>query len=247
MFRGGKSTQSAAYYTAPRTAHDSNVHAQPGDFTPFPKDPDCGVAGYTSYSKVHELLSRPTSPDDDRSSSYGCSCRKASHENWKGYPRREVPCTRRTSQPYTTAVTLDLASYSDDPDLKIFQRVARIYRPAAAQPPLLGLAYMTSGFAVDGFVSSTDPEIPLSTLSGTFGERGQDAVGLNQERLNALAELAKQTFVYLVADVGFFTDGYIFAINIATTMLGYAYGTMPAESRGTSRYLMGRLADNDCL
>jgi len=56
-------------------------------------------------------------------------------------------------------------------------------------------------------------------------------VDLDEQRRAALAEIDNAAFgwfhirVCLVAGVGFFTDAYdIFAINIASTMLGYVYG-----------------------
>ncbi|KAJ7744744.1 phosphate permease [Mycena maculata] len=61
-----------------------------------------------------------------------------------------------------------------------------------------------------------------------------ESVALNRLRVAALEEVDNAGFqlfhvkVCLVAGVGFFTDAYdIFAINIATTMLGYVYGHTP--------------------
>ncbi|EJF64691.1 phosphate transporter [Dichomitus squalens] len=58
-----------------------------------------------------------------------------------------------------------------------------------------------------------------------------DAYALDEKRRAALAEIDEAPFswfhvkVCMVAGVGFFTDAYdIFAINIASTMLGYVYG-----------------------
>ncbi|KAI0323903.1 phosphate transporter [Cubamyces sp. BRFM 1775] len=58
-----------------------------------------------------------------------------------------------------------------------------------------------------------------------------DAYALDEKRRAALAEIDSAKFswfhvkVCMVAGVGFFTDAYdIFAINIASTMLGYVYG-----------------------
>ncbi|KAG6333503.1 hypothetical protein ID866_5592, partial [Astraeus odoratus] len=67
---------------------------------------------------------------------------------------------------------------------------------------------------------------------GSYPEKGHPAaLGLNERRRAALAEIDNAPFswfhikVCLVAGVGFFTDAYdIFAINIATSMLGYTYG-----------------------
>ncbi|KAI0084141.1 phosphate transporter [Irpex rosettiformis] len=60
---------------------------------------------------------------------------------------------------------------------------------------------------------------------------GAAAYSLDEKRRAALAEVDNAKFswfhfkVCLVAGVGFFTDAYdIFAINIASTMLGYVYG-----------------------
>ncbi|GBE87936.1 Inorganic phosphate transporter PHO84 [Sparassis crispa] len=71
--------------------------------------------------------------------------------------------------------------------------------------------------------NSSDPEIQKATAS--------HAIALDERRRAALAEVDNAPFswfhvrVSLVAGVGFFTDAYdIFAINIASTMLGYVYG-----------------------
>ncbi|KAI0663769.1 phosphate transporter [Cubamyces menziesii] len=64
-----------------------------------------------------------------------------------------------------------------------------------------------------------------------------DAYALDEKRRAALAEIDQAKFswfhvkVCMVAGVGFFTDAYdIFAINIASTMLGYVYGKGQALS-----------------
>lgn len=67
---------------------------------------------------------------------------------------------------------------------------------------------------------------------GSYHEKGQVTVAvLDERRRAALAEIDNAPFswfhvkVCLVASVGFFTDAYdIFAINIASIMLGYVYG-----------------------
>ncbi|KAH8100144.1 phosphate transporter [Cristinia sonorae] len=72
--------------------------------------------------------------------------------------------------------------------------------------------------------SSSDGQIP--TLP-----KGQTVVALDEKRRAALQEVDTAKFswfhlkICLVAGVGFFTDAYdIFAINIASTMIGYVYG-----------------------
>ncbi|EPQ52849.1 phosphate transporter [Gloeophyllum trabeum ATCC 11539] len=69
--------------------------------------------------------------------------------------------------------------------------------------------------------SDSDPQLSV----------GHDAYALDERRRAALAEVDNAKFswfhvkVAMVAGVGFFTDAYdIFAINIASTMLGYVYG-----------------------
>ncbi|KAL5504081.1 hypothetical protein ACEPAH_8154 [Sanghuangporus vaninii] len=78
---------------------------------------------------------------------------------------------------------------------------------------------------------------PEKTSSrGSVGiHAASDAYHLDQRRRAALAEVDNAKFsrfhvkVVLVAGVGFFTDAYdIFAINIASTMLGYIYGANQA-------------------
>ncbi|KAG1732772.1 major facilitator superfamily domain-containing protein [Suillus occidentalis] len=66
---------------------------------------------------------------------------------------------------------------------------------------------------------------------GSYHEKGQTTVTLDERRRAALEQIDKAPFswfhvkVCMVAGVGFFTDSYdIFAINIAATMLGYVYG-----------------------
>ena len=79
--------------------------------------------------------------------------------------------------------------------------------------------------------SSTEsyPAPAINKLSST---RGDDTGAiLDERRRAALAEVDNAEFswwhvkIVLVAGVGFFTDAYdIFAINIASSMLGYVYG-----------------------
>lgn len=71
-----------------------------------------------------------------------------------------------------------------------------------------------------------------SCHDASYQEKSQHSVAiLDERRRAALAEIDNAPFswfhvkVCLVAGVGFFTDAYdIFAINIASTMLGYVYG-----------------------
>ncbi|KAI5122557.1 hypothetical protein M0805_005284 [Coniferiporia weirii] len=72
---------------------------------------------------------------------------------------------------------------------------------------------------------------------GSVSKQNQAGYTLDQRRRAALAEVDNARFswfhvkVVLVAGVGFFTDAYdIFAINIASTMLGYVYGKNQALS-----------------
>ncbi|KAI0267662.1 phosphate transporter [Gloeopeniophorella convolvens] len=81
---------------------------------------------------------------------------------------------------------------------------------------------------------STEKDIDSSRSSVTgaaAAARAGAARDLDERRRAALAEVDNATFswfhvkVCLVAGVGFFTDAYdIFAINIASQMLGYVYG-----------------------
>jgi len=80
----------------------------------------------------------------------------------------------------------------------------------------------------------------MATLEKRTSDGSDDLVGknvhtaaysLDERRRAALAEIDKAKFswfhfkVCMVAGVGFFTDAYdIFAINIASVMLGYVYG-----------------------
>ncbi|KAF8873881.1 phosphate transporter [Infundibulicybe gibba] len=75
--------------------------------------------------------------------------------------------------------------------------------------------------------------VPTSSLA-THAPKEPSGVTytLDQERVGALEDLDKASFrlihlkVFLVAGAGFFTDAYdTFAINIASLMLGYVYGT----------------------
>ncbi|KAG5635967.1 hypothetical protein H0H81_009536 [Sphagnurus paluster] len=68
--------------------------------------------------------------------------------------------------------------------------------------------------------------------------KANDYTSVDARRRAALAEIDNAKFswfhvkVCLVAGVGFFTDAYdIFAINIASTMLGYVYGTGSALNK----------------
>ncbi|KAH9945214.1 phosphate transporter [Epithele typhae] len=70
-----------------------------------------------------------------------------------------------------------------------------------------------------------------STSSADAPVARSNAYALDEKRRAALAEIDSAKFswfhvkVVMVAGVGFFTDAYdIFAINIASTMLGYVYG-----------------------
>ncbi|KAJ7201812.1 phosphate permease [Mycena pura] len=70
-----------------------------------------------------------------------------------------------------------------------------------------------------------------TSSSGSVGKAGGAPYILDERRRAALAEIDNAHFswfhvkVCLVAGVGFFTDAYdIFAINYASTMLGYVYG-----------------------
>ncbi|KAI0061407.1 MFS general substrate transporter [Artomyces pyxidatus] len=73
----------------------------------------------------------------------------------------------------------------------------------------------------------SEPSLPALHLN-----RVDSAHELDERRREALAEVDRAKFssfhvkVCFVAGVGFFTDAYdIFAINIASTMLGYVYGS----------------------
>ncbi|PPQ69014.1 hypothetical protein CVT24_000089 [Panaeolus cyanescens] len=80
--------------------------------------------------------------------------------------------------------------------------------------------------------SSRDSQEVVSTSK-------EAAYDLDERRRAALAEVDNAQFswfhakVCIVAGVGFFTDAYdIFAINIASTMLGYVYGALPDTGKG---------------
>ncbi|KZT07766.1 phosphate transporter [Laetiporus sulphureus 93-53] len=117
---------------------------------------------------------------------------------------------------------------------------------------------MASEIMDKGSTSSSDR--PLEKV----GHETNTAYALDERRRAALAEVDNAKFswfhikVMLVAGVGFFTDAYdIFAINIASTMLGYVYGKNGAlttnESLGVKvatpmgniigQFLFGWLAD----
>ncbi|KAF9036152.1 phosphate transporter [Panaeolus papilionaceus] len=81
--------------------------------------------------------------------------------------------------------------------------------------------------------SSRDSQEAVST------SKNDAAYVLDERRRAALAEVDNAKFswfhakVCIVAGVGFFTDAYdIFAINIASTMLGYVYGAVPDTGKG---------------
>ncbi|PAV16095.1 phosphate transporter [Pyrrhoderma noxium] len=74
-----------------------------------------------------------------------------------------------------------------------------------------------------------------SSHDGAVYNKQTGALTLDERRRAALAEVDSAAFsrfhikIILVAGVGFFTDAYdIFAINIASTMLGYVYGPSQA-------------------
>ncbi|KAI9000665.1 phosphate transporter [Trametes punicea] len=91
---------------------------------------------------------------------------------------------------------------------------------------------MASSYAADKTsTSSAEDQLPK------LRKGSSDAYALDEKRRAALAEVDHAKFswfhvkVCLVAGVGFFTDAYdIFAINIASTMLGYVYGKGQALS-----------------
>ncbi|KAG6852628.1 hypothetical protein C0991_010325 [Blastosporella zonata] len=79
---------------------------------------------------------------------------------------------------------------------------------------------------------STEGSVGSEKTSGPAIGAKQSTVMIDSRRRAALQEIDEAPFslfhvkVCLVAGVGFFTDAYdIFAINIASTMLGYVYGT----------------------
>lgn len=73
-------------------------------------------------------------------------------------------------------------------------------------------------------------------MSESADEDGAAAYALDEKRRAVLAKIDNAHFgifhvkVSLVAGAGFFTDAYdIFAINIASVMLGYVYGVHPGS------------------
>lgn len=81
-------------------------------------------------------------------------------------------------------------------------------------------------------MASIDEKSSNNGSSDVVKGQTNDALVLDQSRRAALAEVDNAKFsmfhakVCVVAGVGFFTDAYdIFAINIASTMLGYVYGS----------------------
>ncbi|TFK88826.1 phosphate transporter [Polyporus arcularius HHB13444] len=84
---------------------------------------------------------------------------------------------------------------------------------------------MASSYVVDKASTSSAEGVPQ------FPKHAASSYALDEKRRAALAEIDSAKFswfhvkVCMVAGVGFFTDAYdIFAINIASTMLGYVYG-----------------------
>ncbi|KAI0787970.1 phosphate transporter [Fomes fomentarius] len=85
---------------------------------------------------------------------------------------------------------------------------------------------MASAYVTDKTDSSSAEDQSVPQLA-----KGTSSYALDEKRRAALAEIDSANFswfhvkVVMVAGVGFFTDAYdIFAINIASTMLGYVYG-----------------------
>jgi PHS family inorganic phosphate transporter-like MFS transporter len=73
--------------------------------------------------------------------------------------------------------------------------------------------------------------VEKSDSNPSISKRGVTVIDLDERRRAALAEIDNAEFswfhvkICMVAGTGFFTDAYdIFAINIASTMLGYVYG-----------------------
>ncbi|PPQ65272.1 hypothetical protein CVT26_000232 [Gymnopilus dilepis] len=80
-------------------------------------------------------------------------------------------------------------------------------------------------------MASFEEKHSTNTSNEKVATRGDAVYVLDERRRAALAEVDNAKFswfhakVCIVAGVGFFTDAYdIFAINIASTMLGYVYG-----------------------
>ncbi|KAI0749613.1 phosphate transporter [Daedaleopsis nitida] len=86
--------------------------------------------------------------------------------------------------------------------------------------------------------SSSEDQVPQLHKGANNG------YALDEKRRAALAEIDSAKFswfhvkVVMVAGVGFFTDAYdIFAINIASTMLGYVYGAPGAQKLSSNQDL----------
>ncbi|KAG6878356.1 hypothetical protein C0993_008114 [Termitomyces sp. T159_Od127] len=86
-------------------------------------------------------------------------------------------------------------------------------------------------------------KVERSSENGSVHDE-KDVLTINNRRRNALQEIDEAPFnwfhakVCLVAGVGFFTDAYdIFAINIASVMLGYVYGTTSTPDDHTGKKL----------
>ncbi|OSC99890.1 phosphate transporter [Trametes coccinea BRFM310] len=102
---------------------------------------------------------------------------------------------------------------------------------------------MASSYVADKTsTSSAEDQIPRLP-------KGNNAYALDEKRRAALAEIDNAKFswfhvkVCMVAGVGFFTDAYdIFAINIASTMLGYVYGNHAKGALPTNQDLGVKVA-----
>ncbi|PIL29822.1 MFS general substrate transporter [Ganoderma sinense ZZ0214-1] len=88
--------------------------------------------------------------------------------------------------------------------------------------------------------STSSAEEPVTMLAKAVGKPPSDkGYALDEKRRAALSEIDQAKFswfhikVCMVAGVGFFTDAYdIFAINIASVMLGYVYGPVNRNQPG---------------
>ncbi|KAA1467701.1 phosphate permease [Dentipellis sp. KUC8613] len=101
--------------------------------------------------------------------------------------------------------------------------------PPATSFPELAMAAIVETASAEKRTSSSENDIP-ALPSGRRANHSA-ALELDERRRAALAEVDNAKFswfhvkVCMVAGAGFFTDAYdIFAINIASTMLGYVYG-----------------------
>ncbi|KAM5544529.1 hypothetical protein V8D89_001427 [Ganoderma adspersum] len=89
--------------------------------------------------------------------------------------------------------------------------------------------------------STSSTEEPVTKLAkGVVKPASDNGYALDEKRRAALAEIDQAKFswfhikVCMVAGVGFFTDAYdIFAINIASVMLGYVYGPVNRDHPGS--------------